>query len=348
MTKKLILSTRVWLVLPDDITLQWGSLIDATSLLQSVGAPAIDRVCALLPWSTLGCSLSLSKFGRSRNSVWALPSRLGALRWWWPVFKCKCVLGCQYYQTLWVLCSALGSDTRVSIWFSRNWFRHSWGRVLHHFSTLLAITVTEWGLGVYSWFMTSCALVRHFRAGKSLGWGAGTLNWCVVGSYCRNVKSLMRWCPCTLVTQRAEDTQWEKACGHRAGTGVLGNAPGWTSPHPPQACETRHFGGHIRSAWAWPCAARTKARRPRHHMPDRSRQRRATPLCGRPPAWFFRHQVPPFHVCDVQETVCEKLWTSLERVFEEMVMNRFWTVTSMRKPRKAAEVLRRRRFSCGA
>jgi len=37
-----------------------------------VGAPAIDRVWALPPWSTLGCSLSLSKFGRSHNRVWAL------------------------------------------------------------------------------------------------------------------------------------------------------------------------------------------------------------------------------------------------------------------------------------
>jgi len=34
-----------------------------------------------------------------------------------------------------------------------------------------------------------------------------------------------------------------KACSHGAGTGVLGNAPGWTSPHPPPARETRHFGG---------------------------------------------------------------------------------------------------------
>ena len=88
----------------------------------------IDRVWALPPCSTLGWILSLSEFGRSRHRVWALPPSLGALRWWWPVFKCTCVLGCQYYQTLWVLCSASGSDTRA--WFSRNRFRHSWGRVL--------------------------------------------------------------------------------------------------------------------------------------------------------------------------------------------------------------------------
>jgi len=38
-----------------------------------------------------------------------------------------------------------------------------------------------------------------------------------------------------------------------------GHVPGWTSPHPPQARETGHFGDHVRSAWALPCAARTKA-----------------------------------------------------------------------------------------
>jgi len=46
-----------------------------------------------------------------------------------------------------------------------------------------------------------------------------------------------------------------KACGHRAGTVVLSNAPGWMSPHPPPARETPYFRGHVRSAWAWPCAA---------------------------------------------------------------------------------------------
>jgi len=49
--KKLMLSTRLWLVLPNSITLQGGSLIDASSLLQSLGAP--------------------TEFGRSRR-VWAL------------------------------------------------------------------------------------------------------------------------------------------------------------------------------------------------------------------------------------------------------------------------------------
>jgi len=62
-----MLSTRVWLVLSDSITLQCGSLIDASSPLQSVDAPAIDRVWALPPWSTLGCSLKVFEFGRSHH-----------------------------------------------------------------------------------------------------------------------------------------------------------------------------------------------------------------------------------------------------------------------------------------
>jgi len=109
-------------------------------------------------------TLWFSEFGRSRHRVWPLPPSLGALRRWWPVFKCIRVLGCQYYQTLWVLCSASGSDTRT--WFSRNGFGHGWSGVLRHISTSLAIT--EWGLGVHSWFMTSCTLVRLFGAGRSL------------------------------------------------------------------------------------------------------------------------------------------------------------------------------------
>ena len=76
-TKKLMLLTRAWLVLPDTITLQWESLIDTSSPL-SVGAPAIDRVWALPPCSTLGWILvypSLGalaiEFGHS-HQVWAL------------------------------------------------------------------------------------------------------------------------------------------------------------------------------------------------------------------------------------------------------------------------------------
>jgi len=83
-----MLSTRVWLVLPDSMILQWGSLIDTSSLLQCVCAPAIDPGWALLPWSTLGCSLSLCEFGRSCHRVWALLPSLSGLRWWWLVFKC--------------------------------------------------------------------------------------------------------------------------------------------------------------------------------------------------------------------------------------------------------------------
>jgi len=46
----------------------------------------------------------------------------------------------------------------------------------------------------------------------------------------------------------------------------------------------------------------------------------------------------------VQGTVCEKLRTWSEQVFEEMVVHRFWKVTSMRKPRRAAAGLCHRRF----
>jgi len=126
----------------------------------SLGAPAVEYT-------------RFSEFGCSLHRFWVLPPSLGALRWWWPVFKCICVLGCQYYQTLWVSCSASDSDTQA--WFSRNGFRHSWGRVLR--------------------FMTSCALVRLSGAGRSLGWGAGTLNWWVVSSHYHNSTSWMRWCP---------------------------------------------------------------------------------------------------------------------------------------------------------
>ena len=45
----------------------------------------------------------------------------------------------------------------------------------------------------------------------------------------------------------------------------------------------------------------------------------------------------------LERTVFEKLWTCSEQVFEEMVVNRFWTVTWMPKPRRAAGGLCRRR-----
>jgi len=51
-TKKRIFSTRVCLVLPDNITSQWGSLIDSSSPLQSLGAPAGRR------WDPLGRAAS--------------------------------------------------------------------------------------------------------------------------------------------------------------------------------------------------------------------------------------------------------------------------------------------------
>jgi len=54
--------------------------------------------------------------------------------------------------------------------------------------------------------------------------------------------------------------------------------------------KTRHFGGHVRSAWHGRARPEQK-HTPRHHVPARSRQRRATPLTGRPPACSFRHDV---------------------------------------------------------
>jgi len=91
----------------------------------------------------------------------------------------------------------------------------------------------------------------------------------------------------TPASRRIHDGK-SKACGHRAGAGVLGNAPGWTSPHPPLALETCHFGGHICSALAWPWMARTKAHASQGIMcwpnPDT-----ATPLLGRPPARSLLH-----------------------------------------------------------
>ena len=201
-----------------------------------------------------------------------------------------CVLGCQYLQTLWVLCSASGSHTRA--WFSRNGFGHIWGGVLRHISTSLAIT--EWGLGVYSRCMTSCALVRLFRAGRSLGWGAGTLSWWSVSSNCRNVTSLMSTQACNATSRRIHDGE-NKACGHRASAGVLGNAPGWTSPHPPPARKYSSFRRPRSQRLGMAVHGPNKStRRQRHHVLACSRQRRATPLSGRPPACFSCHHVPPF------------------------------------------------------
>ena len=72
-TKKLMLSTRVWLVLLDNMTSQWKSLIDASSLLQSVGAPAeFGRTRQRRRWNPL------HRFKISSRRVWALPLSLGA------------------------------------------------------------------------------------------------------------------------------------------------------------------------------------------------------------------------------------------------------------------------------
>jgi len=51
-SKKLKLSTRVWLVLPDSITSQRGSLIIALSLLQILGAP-VEFECSHPVWALL-------------------------------------------------------------------------------------------------------------------------------------------------------------------------------------------------------------------------------------------------------------------------------------------------------
>jgi len=74
-----------------------------------------------------------------------------------------------WFVTLKVLCSVWGSDTKIRL--SRNGFRPIWGGVLRHISTSLAIT--EWGLGVYSWFMTSC---EAFRGRNEFGVGCRRLD----------------------------------------------------------------------------------------------------------------------------------------------------------------------------
>jgi len=81
----------------------------------------------------------------------------------------------------------------------------------------------------------------------------------------------------------------------RAGTGVLSN--GWTSPHPPfHRSHSQRLGKAVRGP-------NKSTRWPRHHMPDRSRQWRTTPLSGRPPACSFRHHVPPLYVLVMYQAV---------------------------------------------
>ena len=48
-----------------------------------------------------------------------------------------------------------------------------------------------------------------------------------------------------------------------------------------------------------------------------------------------------------ERTAEDKLWTCSVQVFEEMVVNRFWTVIWMPKPCRAARGLRRRRIFFG-
>ena len=125
------------------------------------------RVWALPPETEMKFT-RFSEFGRFHHSVWALPLSLGAVRWWWPIFICIRVLGCQYYQTLRVLGSTSGSDTRA--WFNRNGFWHSWCGVLRHISTSLAIT--EMRIGrlwlIHDLMRTSEA----FRGRKEFGMGS--------------------------------------------------------------------------------------------------------------------------------------------------------------------------------
>jgi len=45
---------------------------------------------------------------------------------------------------------------------------------------------------------------------------------------------------CNAASRRIHDGK-SKACGHRAGAGVLSNAPGWTSLHPPLARKNLSF-----------------------------------------------------------------------------------------------------------
>jgi len=109
------------------------------------------RVLALPPEMEMKSTSRFLSLGAPAIESGCLPPSLGA-----PDRRKKNpILDGEYYQTLRVFCSA--SDTQAR--FSGNGFGHSWGGVLQHISTSLAIT--EWGLGVYSWFMTSCTLLRQ-------------------------------------------------------------------------------------------------------------------------------------------------------------------------------------------
>jgi len=112
--------------------------------------------------------------------------------------------------------------------------------------------------------------------------------------HCRGVTSLMRWCPYTLVTPQVEDTQWEKQ-GLRSSRGHWRprQRPRLDEPVSSAALETRHFWVHIRSAWAWPCAARSKAHASQdiicRSVPGNS-EPAETQLSGRLPGrWYQLH-----------------------------------------------------------
>jgi len=135
------------------------------------------------------CIVTVAEFGRSRqrrrwNPLYGFPSlcapaiEFGRSRRIWALLDGDDLY--LYAYACWVVSIIRHSGVfaqpraRTRAWFSRNGLGHNWGGVLWHISTLLGIT--EWGLGVYSWCMTSCALVRLFGARRSLGWVAGTLN----------------------------------------------------------------------------------------------------------------------------------------------------------------------------
>jgi len=110
----------------------------------------------------------------------------------------------------------------------------------------------------------------------------------------------VRWCPCTLVTPRAEDTRWEKQ-------GLRSSRGHWRPRQRPRLDEPASSTGSWNSSFRRPPSQRLRmamrgpnksTRQPRHHMPASSRQRRATQLSGRLPTCFVRHEEWHF-VCDI-------------------------------------------------
>ena len=58
---------------------------------------------------------------------------------------------------------------------------------------------------------------------------------------------------CNTTSRRIHDGK-SKACGHRTGAGVLGSAPGWTSPHLSNTLKNSSFQRPRSQHLAWPCA----------------------------------------------------------------------------------------------